>query len=137
MERTNTNMGGIGLKALALALALIAAPVAAEDRTPPDDVTARFVQMQIYCVPSFERMATLLAERFSETPVAMGRLTKNDSFLIFVNQERSTSTIVISKQRKETVEVCMVWSGKAEPGSTFVLNGSPQFPEPEIEGFGT
>jgi len=109
----------------------------AEDRTAPDDVTARLVRMQIYCVPSFERMATLLAERFSEVPVAMGRLTENDSFLIFVNQERSTSTIVISKQRKEEVEVCMVWSGKAEPGSTFVLNGSPQFPEPKVEGFGT
>ena len=33
------------MKALTLALALVAAPVAAEDRTPPDDVTARFVQM--------------------------------------------------------------------------------------------
>ena len=125
------------MKALALALALIAAPVAAEDRSPPDDVTARLVRMQIYCVPSFERMATLLAERFSEAPIAMGQLTDTDSFLIFVNQERSTSTIVISKQRKEEVEVCMVWSGRTEPGMTFVLNGNPQFPEPKVEGFGT
>jgi len=130
-------MGGIGLKALALALALIAAPVAAEDRTAPDDVTARLVRMQIYCVPSLERMATLLAERFSEVPVAMGQLTDTDSFLIFVNQERSSSTIVIAKQRKEEVEVCMVWSGRTEPGLTFALNPSPQFPEPKIEGFGT
>ncbi len=113
------------MKALALALALIAA----EDRTPPDDVTARLVRMQIYCVPSLERMATLLSDKFGEAPIAMGRLTETDSFLIFVNQERSSSTIVIAKQRKETVEVCMVWSGKAEPGSTFALNPSPQFPE--------
>ena len=125
------------MKALALALALIAAPVAAEDRTPPDDVTARLVRMQIYCVPSFERMATLLSDKFGEAPIAMGQLTDTDSFLIFVNEERSSSTIVIAKQRKETVEVCMVWSGKAEPGSTFALNGSPQFPEPKVEGFGT
>jgi len=54
-----------------------------------------------------------------------------------VNQERSTSTIVITKQRKEEVEVCMVWSGRTEPGMTFALNPSPQFPEPKIEGFGT
>jgi len=125
------------MKALALALALIAAPVAAEDRTAPDDVTARLVRMQIYCVPSFERMATLLAERFSEVPIAMGQLTETDSFLIFVNEERSSSTIVIAKQRKEEVEVCMVWSGRTEPGLTFALNPSPQFPEPKIEGFGT
>ena len=117
------------MKALALALALIAAPVAAEDRSPPDDVTARFVQMQIYCVPSFERMATLLGDRFGEAPVVMGQLNNTDSFLIFVNKYRSTSTIVITKQRKETVEVCMVWSGKAEPGLAFSLNPSPQFPE--------
>jgi hypothetical protein len=93
--------------------------------------------MQIYCVPSFERMATLLAERFSEVPIAMGQLTETDSFLIFVNEERSSSTIVIAKQRKEEVEVCMVWSGRTEPGLTFALNPSPQFPEPKIEGFGT
>jgi len=109
----------------------------AEDRTAPDDVTARFVRMQIYCVPSLERMATLLSDKFGEAPIAMGRLTETDSFLIFVNQERSTSTIVITKQRKEEVEVCMVWSGRTEPGMTFALNPSPQFPEPKIEGFGT
>ena len=125
------------MKALALALALIAAPVAAEDRSPPDDVTARLVRMQIYCVPSLERMATLLSDKFGEAPIAMGRLTETDSFLIFVNEERSSSTIVIAKQRKEEVEVCMVWSGRTEPGMTFALNPSPQFPEPKIEGFGT
>ena len=125
------------MKALALALALIAAPVAAEDRTAPDDVTARLVRMQIFCVGSMVRMATLLAERFSEVPIAMGQLTETDSFLIFVNEERSSSTIVIAKQRKEEVEVCMVWSGRTEPGLTFALNPSPQFPEPKIEGFGT
>jgi len=104
---------------------------------PPTDVIPRFVQMQIFCVPSFERMATLLSDKFGEAPIAMGQLNETDSFLIFVNEERSSSTIVIAKQRKEEVEVCMVWSGRTEPGLTFALNPSPQFPEPKIEGFGT
>ena len=130
------------MKALALALATglmvgFFMPAYAEDRSPPDDVQARLVRMQIYCVPSFERMATLLSDKFGEAPIAMGQLTDTDSFLIFVNEERSSSTIVIAKQRKEEVEVCMVWSGRTEPGMTFVLNGSPQFPEPKVEGFGT
>jgi len=115
--------------ALALALALIAAPVAAEESDVPRDVVSRTVRMQIFCVGSMVRMATLLGDKFGEAPVAMGRLNDTDSFLIFVDRYRSTSTIVIAKQRKETVEVCMVWSGKAEPGLTFALNPSPQFPE--------
>jgi hypothetical protein len=128
------------MKALALATGLMAGffmPAYAEDRSPPDDVTARLVRMQIFCVGSMVRMATLLGDKFGEAPVAMGQLTDTDSFLIFVNKERSSSTIVIAKQRKEEVEVCMVWSGRTEPGLTFALNPSPQFPEPKAEGFGT
>jgi len=117
------------MKALALALALIAAPVAAEESDVPRDVVSRTVRMQIFCVGSMVRMATLLGDKFGEAPVAMGRLNDTDSFLIFVDKYRSTSTIVIAKQRKETVEVCMVWSGRTEPGLTFALNPSPQFPE--------
>ena len=117
------------MKALALALALIAAPVAAEESDVPRDVISRTVRMQIFCVGSMVRMATLLGDKFGEAPVAMGRLNDTDSFLIFVDKYRSTSTIVIAKQRKEEVEVCMVWSGRTEPGLTFSLNPSPQFPE--------
>ena len=123
------------MKSLLLSLLLLISPVIAEE--PPTDVIPRFVQMQIFCVPSFERMATLLSDKFGEAPIAMGQLNETDSFLIFVNEERSSSTIVIAKQRKEEVEVCMVWSGRTEPGLTFALNPSPQFPEPKIEGFGT
>jgi len=120
------------MKALALAAGLMAGffmPTYAQESDVPRDVISRTVRMQIFCVGSMVRMATLLGDKFGEAPVAMGRLNDTDSFLIFVDKYRSTSTIVIAKQRKEEVEVCMVWSGRTEPGLTFSLNPSPQFPE--------
>jgi len=111
----------------------------AEDRTPPDDVTMHSVQIQIYCVPTMQRMMGLLLEKFSEVPVAMGMLNQNDSWLITTNRDATTSSILIAKRNKEETSVCLVWSGDSQgvPGLTFSLNPSPQFPEPEIEGFGT
>ena len=111
-------------------LALIISPVMAEG--PPTDVIPRFVQMQIFCVPSIERMSDILGEKFGEAPIVMGQLNETDSFIIFVNQHNTSSTIVIAKQHKESSEACMVWSGKAEAGLAFSLNANPEFPEPKV-----
>ena len=118
------------MKKLLLALAFLCSPVIAEE--PPTDVIPRFVQMQIFCVPSIERMSDILGEKFGEAPIVMGQLNETDSFIIFVNQHNTSSTIVIAKQRKESSEACMVWSGKAEAGLAFSLNANPEFPEPKV-----
>ena len=122
------------MKALALATGLMAGffmPAYAEDRTAPPGVTMHSVQIQIYCVPTMQRMMGLLLEKFSEVPVAMGMLNQTDSWLIFTDRHATTSSILIAKRNKEETSVCLVWSGDSQgvPGLTFSLNPSPQFPE--------
>ena len=57
------------MKALALALALIAAPVMAIE--PPDDVQPRVVQIQLYCVPTMSRMAEIISDTWGESGVVV------------------------------------------------------------------
>ena len=126
------------MKALAIALALIASPVLAQ--SPPAGIKPVVVKMQLFCADSFEYLMNILAVDFGETVIAMGYLKEGESpttLLIFANEKKTHSTIVITKRTKTGEQACMAWSGTSPSGMAFSVNPNPQFPpEPERKGNG-
>ena len=112
------------MRALALALALIAAPVMAE--APPPDAVPRQVSMRIICLPTPSRMIEVLGEKFGEAVIASGELAPDTGFIVFSNRDRTSSSIVISKRDG----TCLVWSGRSPEGLSFILAVEPiNYPE--------
>ena len=118
------------MKALALALALIASPVLAQ--SPPAGIKPVVVRMQLFCADSFEFLMNVLAVDFGEAPVAMGYLKEGDNpttMVMFTNEKNTRSTIVITKKTKYDESACILWSGKSPSGMAFSANPDPQFPQ--------
>jgi len=119
------------MKALALALALIATPVMAADPSePPEGMYQQPVRLLLNCFDSFARVVEVLAEHWQEVPVMMSHMSKTTTIVLFTNKKRTTSTVVVSKAYKDTEEACVLWSGESEdnPGMSFSLNPNPVFP---------
>jgi len=121
------------MKALAIALALISFPVLAQ--SPPAGIKPVVVKMQLFCADSFEYLMNILAVDFGETVIAMGYLKEGENpttLLIFANEKKTHSTIVVTKRTKMGEQACMAWSGTSPSGMAFSVNPNPQFPpEPE------
>ena len=118
------------IKYIALALALITSPAIAQ--SPPEGIRPVMVQMQLFCTDSFEFLMDLLAMEFQESPVMMGYLKEGDepnTFVYFVNKDRTQSTIVITKKNKVREESCIIWSGRSPSGMAISINPEPYFPE--------
>jgi len=110
---------------LALALALIAAPVMAQTPDRPPDAIPRQITMGIICLPSVMRMVEVLGERWGEAIVASGDLG-GSNFYVFANERKTSSSIVISKPSS----TCLVWSGRSPEGLSFILAAEPiDYPE--------
>jgi hypothetical protein len=119
------------MKALALALALIAAPVMAADPSePPEGMYQQNVGLLLNCFDSFARVVDVLFEHWQEVPVMMSHMSKTSTIILFTNKLRTTSTLVVSKAYKDTEEACILWSGESKdnPGMSFSLNPNPIFP---------
>ena len=117
------------MKKLLIALAFISAPLMAQ--TPPVGIKPLMVQMQLFCADSFDFLMNVLAADFSEYPVMMGYLKEEPSnshtLVYFVNKEKTTSTLVVSKQSKDREQACIIWSGKSPSGMVFSVNPNPMF----------
>ena len=127
------------MKALALTLALIAAPVfAVPPEEPPEDFTSYPVRMLLHCTTGgLGRIAEVLAESWQEVPVVMSRLSRTSTFILFVSAPpHNTSTLVVSKTTKDGVEACVVWSGSSV-GESFSVAPSPVWPNPKPKGTDT
>jgi len=124
------------MKKLLLALALVASPVMAQTKNPPIGVTPVPVMMQLFCADSFEFLMNVLAADFKEHPVMMGYLKEGHAnahtMVYFVNKEKTTSTLVVSKKSKEKEEACVIWSGESPSGMAFSVNPNPEFPEDKL-----
>jgi hypothetical protein len=119
------------MKALALALALIAAPVfAVPPEEPPEGMYQQVVRLTLNCFDSFARVVEVLSKHWQETPVMMSHMSQTSTIVLFTNRERTTSTLVVSKAYKDTEEACILWSGESRdsPGMSFSLNPNPIFP---------
>ena len=99
---------------------------------PPRGIKPVQVRMQLFCADSFEYLMEMLAIEFQEAPVMMGYLKEGDeeanTLVYFVNEARTTSTVVITKKNKNREEACIIWSGKSPSGMAISINPDPQFP---------
>ena len=89
--------------------------------------------MLLFCADSFEYMMEMLAIEAQESPVMLGYLKESsdgeaETIVYFVNEERTTSTIVVTKKNKNREEACIVFSGKSPSGMAISINPNPQFP---------
>ena len=120
------------MKKLLLALALVVSPVMAQEE-PPIGIKPVMVQMQLFCADSFDFLMNVMAADFKEVPVMMGYLKEEPNnahtLVYFVNKERTTSTLVITKKSKDREQACIIWSGKSPSGMAISLNPEPNFPE--------
>ena len=116
------------MKKLLLTLALVVSPVMAQ--SPPEGIKPVMVQMQLFCTDSFEFLMDMLAIEFQEAPIMMGYLKEGDepnTLVYFVNKERTTSTVVITKKNKIREEACIIWSGRSPSGMAISINPAPEF----------
>jgi len=100
---------------------------------PPAGIKPIQVRMLLFCADSFEYMMEMLAIEAQESPVMLGYLKESsdgeaETIVYFVNEERTTSTIVVTKKNKNREEACIVFSGKSPSGMAISINPSPQFP---------
>ncbi len=106
---------------------------------PPAGIKPVQVRMLLFCADSdtvsrpFEYMMEMLAIEAQETPVMLGYLKESrdgeaETIVYFVNEERTTSTIVVTKKNKNREEACIVFSGKSPSGMAISINPNPQFP---------
>lgn len=123
------------MKKLLISLSLLVAPVMAQETPsplPPAGIKPIQVRMQLYCADSFEFLMDMLAIEFQEAPIMMGYLKEGDephTLVYFVNKERTTSTVVITKKNKIREEACIIWSGRSPSGMVLSINPNPIFPE--------
>ena len=99
---------------------------------PPAGIKPVQVMMQLFCASSFEYLMEMLAIEFQEAPVMMGYLKEGvedaNTLVYFVNEARTTSTVVITKKNKNRESSCIIWSGKSPSGMAISINPNPQFP---------
>ena len=124
-------MGTLRMNKILLILLMLASPVVAQN--PPVGIKPVMVNMQLFCADSFEFLANVLVVEFQEIPVMMGYLQEEPNnahtLVYFVNKEKTTSTLVITKKSKDREQACIIWSGKSPSGMSISLNPEPNFPE--------
>jgi len=102
-------------------------------QSPPPDMTSLRVQILIHCVDGLSRMAEVLADDFGEVPVVASELKSNTHFILFANESRTTSTLVIHRTSKDKDSACIIWTGSS-PGASFAIAPDPEYPKPQPKG---
>ena len=116
------------IAAFTFVMLIIMAPVLVKaQETMPDDMYEFAVPMDFMCVDSFARMMDILEKDYQEIPMVISHITPNMSLILFVNQNSTTSTLVVTKRTKEKEQACIVFGG-ASNGTSFSLNPNPVFP---------
>ena len=118
----------ISVIAYCVLVAILMTPVLVKaQETMPDDMYEFAVPMDFMCVDSFTRMMDILEKDYQEIPMVISHITPNMSLILFVNQNSTTSTLVVTKRTKEKEQACIVFGG-ASNGTSFSLNPNPVFP---------
>ena len=118
----------ISVIAYCVLVAILMTPVLVKaQETMPDDMYEFAVPMDFMCVDSFTRMMDILEKDYQEIPMVISHLSPNMSLILFVNQNSTTSTLVVTKRTKEKEQACIVFGG-ASNGTSFSLNPNPVFP---------
>jgi len=100
----------------------------------PEDMYEFAAPMTFMCVDSFSRIMDILKTDYLEIPMVMSHLTQSMTLVLFVNRDRTTSTVVVTKRTKEKEQACIVFGG-ASNGTSFSVNPNPVFPvKASVEG---
>jgi len=117
------------IAAFTFVMLIIMTPVLVKaQETMPDDMYEFAVPMDFMCVDSFTRMMDILEKDYQEIPMIISHLSPNMSLILFVNQNSTTSTLVVTKRTKEKEQACIVFGGASPNGTSFSLNPNPKFP---------
>tara|TARA_Y100000593_G_scaffold57159_1_gene106440 strand:+ start:128 stop:553 length:426 start_codon:yes stop_codon:yes gene_type:complete len=109
---------------------------------PPPGIKPMTVPFQIFCADSFSHLAKILRADFAEVPVMMSYLREHDdppgsqraiTFVLFTNESKTSSTLVISKIDKDRESSCIVWSGSSPSGGALLLSPEPDFPPEPVK----
>jgi len=118
------------MKKILFILALISTPLLAQVERP-EDMVDKPVKVMLHCFPTMERVVELLAKDYQEAPIMMAHMSPTTTMIWFVNRDKSTSTLVVTKAHKDKQESCIMWNGFSEPGMSFSINPEPNFPGKE------
>lgn len=120
------------IKVFALTFALAFAAYA--QPPTPKDMYEFAVPMTFMCVDSLTRMIEILKTDYQEIPMVMSHLTPSMTLILFVNRDSTTSTVVVTKRKKDKDQSCIVFGGSSN-GTSYSVNPNPVFPvETGIKG---
>jgi hypothetical protein len=85
------------------------------------------IKMSLGCTEGFMAMVDILHNNYQEVPVVMSHLDMTTTFVLFVNEKKTTSTLVITKNLKTKEEACIIWAGQSN-GTSLSINPNPVFP---------
>ena len=114
----------VGLAFIFLAL-IIMFPVfvKAQDQIP-EGLYDKQVRFNLGCTKGFFAMVDYLSENYKEEPIVMSHLDQDTTFVLFVNENKTTSTLVITKKLKYEEESCIIWAGQSN-GTSLSINPNP------------
>ena len=85
------------------------------------------IKMSLGCTEGFMAMVDILNDNYQEVPVVMSHLDMSTTFVLFVNEKKTTSTLVITKNLKTKEEACIIWAGQSN-GTSLSINPNPVYP---------
>ena len=118
----------ISVIAYCVLVAILMTPVLvkAQDQMP-EGMYEKQIKMNLGCTEGFMAMIDILHDKYQEVPVVMSHLDMTTTFVLFVNEKKTTSTLVITKNLKTKEEACIVWAGQSN-GTSLSINPNPIFP---------
>jgi|TARA_X000001382_G_scaffold31337_2_gene20291 hypothetical protein len=118
----------ISVIAYCVLVAILMTPVLvkAQDQMP-EGMYEKQIKMSLGCTEGFMAMIDILHDNYQEVPVVMSHLDMTTTFVLFVNEKKTTSTLVITKNLKTKEEACIVWAGQSN-GTSLSINPNPIFP---------
>ena len=116
------------IAAFTFVMLIIMAPVLvkAQDQMP-EGMYEKQIKMNLGCTEGFMAMVDILNDNYQEVPVVMSHLDMTTTFVLFVNESKTTSTLVITKNLKTKEEACIIWAGQSN-GTSLSINPNPVFP---------
>ena len=109
-----------------VAILMMPVLVKAQDQMP-EGMYEKQIKMNLGCTEGFMAMVDILHDNYQEVPVVMSHLDMTTTFVLFVNESKTTSTLVITKNLKDKEEACIVWAGQSN-GTSLSINPNPIFP---------
>jgi len=118
----------VSVIAYCVLVAILMTPVLvkAQDQMP-EGMYEKQIKMSLGCTEGFMAMIDILRDNYQEVPVVMSHLDMTTTFVLFVNESKTTSTLVITKNLKDKEEACIVWAGQSN-GTSLSINPNPIFP---------